>query len=67
MKCKRCIREVSRLFQGSIKKVSRKFQECFEEVSRVFQESFYGASRKFKAVSMEYYVDFKGSKGVQGL
>ena len=48
MKCKRCIREVSRVFQGSIKKVSRKFQTCFEEVTRVFQERLTGVSREFQ-------------------
>ena len=44
----RCLKSVSRVFQGSFKGVSRKFQWCFKEVSKVFQESFRGVSRKFQ-------------------
>ena len=42
-----CFKQVSRVFQGSLKGVSRKFQGCFKEVSRVFQGSLKGVSRVF--------------------
>ena len=42
------------------KGVSKKFQGYSKKVFMVLQGSF-------KDVSMEYYVNFKGSKGVQGL
>ena len=46
LKFKRCLKKVSRLFQGSVKVkgfysklkgVSRKFKGCFNKLSRVFQ------------------------------
>ena len=44
-KFKRCVREVSIVFQACFKEVFNKFQECFKNVSMVFQESFKGVSR----------------------
>ena len=46
-----CFKEVSRMFHGSLKGVSRKFEGCFKEVSRVFHGSFKGVQGSFKGVS----------------
>ena len=40
-------REVSKVFQGSLKGVLKKFLGCFNEVSRVFQGRLKVVSRKF--------------------
>ena len=42
-----CLKEVSRVLQGSFKGVLRKFQGCFKNASRVFHRGFKDVSRKF--------------------
>ena len=41
-------KEVSRVFQGSVKGILRKFQGSSKDVLRTFQESFKDVSRKFQ-------------------
>ena len=47
LKFRGCFKEVSKVFQGSLKGVSRKFKRCSGGVLRVFQGSFKGVSRVF--------------------
>ena len=52
MRFKRCVREVSMVFQ--------KFQECLKKVSSLYQDTFKGVSRKIEG----YLVgDFSGVQG----
>ena len=44
----RDFKEVSKVFQGSIKGVLRKFLGWYKEVPRVLQKSFKGVSRKLQ-------------------
>ena len=44
----RCLKSVSKKFQGCFKEVSRVSQESFKGVSRKFQECFKEVSRKFQ-------------------
>ena len=71
------LKGISREFSAGFMGIWKSSKGKFREVSKVFKnvlKKFQGHSKKvfmvlqgsFKGVSMEYYADFKGSKGVQG-
>ena len=62
-----CLREVSKVFQGSFKEVLRVFQVregCSESPLRVTQGSFKASERSSKGVSRQFEDVFRKIQGV---